>query len=109
MRDLLSDLEAGNHLSDPDPVKRAQNQMKTPLAKRFYDKVDVREEPEGFAVLLDGKPVRTPGKAVLLLPTERAAKLVADEFSAQGETIDLVTMPVMRLANTAIDGVATDT
>lgn len=109
MRDLLSDLEAGNHLSDPDPVKRAQNQMKTPLAKRFYDKVDVREQPEGYAVHLDGKPVRTPGKAMLLLPTEGAAKLVADEFSAQGENIDLVTMPVMRLANTAIDGVATDT
>lgn len=109
MRDLLSDLEAGNHLSDPDPVKRAQNQMKAPLAKRFYDKVDVLEGPEGFVVHLDGKPVRTPGKAVLLLPTARAAKLVADEFSAQDENIDLVAMPVMRLANTAIDGVATDT
>jgi chaperone required for assembly of F1-ATPase len=108
MRDLLNDLEAGKHLSDPDPVKRAQNQMKTPVAKRFYDKVEVKEAPEGFAVHLDGKPVRTPGKAVLLLPTEPAAKLVADEFSAQGDRIDPVTMPVMRLVNTAIDGVARD-
>ncbi|BCH32599.1 ATPase [Mesorhizobium sp. L-8-10] len=108
MRDLLSDLEAGNHLSDPDPVKRAQNQMRNPLAKRFYERVDVWEGPEGFAVHLDGKPVRTPGKAMLLLPTERAVKLVADEFSAQGASIDPVTMPVMRLVNTAIDGVATD-
>ena len=57
---------------------------------------------------LDGKPVRTPGKALLALPTEEAAALVADEFAAQGETIDPVTMPVMRLVNTAIDGVASD-
>lgn len=108
MRDLLNDLESGKHLSDPDPVKRAQNQMKTPQAKRFYDKVSVEKAPEGFAVHLDGKPVRTPGKSILLLPTEAAAKLVADEFSAQGEKIDPVTMPVMRLVNTAIDGVASD-
>lgn len=108
MRDLLNDLETGKHLSDADPVKRAQNQMRTPLAKRFYAKVEVQRAPEGFAVHLDGKPVRTPGKAVLLLPTEPAAKLVADEFSAQGDRIDPVTMPVMRLVNTAIDGVASD-
>lgn len=108
MRDLLSDLEAGSHLSDPDPVKRAQNQMKAPAAKRFYDTVSVEERPEGFVVLLDGKPVRTPGKAVLALPTGAAAALVAAEFEAQGERIDPVTMPATRLVNTAIDGVAAD-
>jgi chaperone required for assembly of F1-ATPase len=43
-----------------------------------------------------------------VLPTEKAATLVADEFAAQGEVIDPVTMPVMRLVNTAVDGVATD-
>jgi len=108
MRDLLNDPDAGKHLSDPDPVRRAQNQMKAPQAKRFYDKVGVEKVPEGFAVHLDGKPVRTPGKAVLLLPTEDAARLVADEFAAQNEKIDPVTMPVTRLVNTAIDGVASD-
>lgn len=109
MRDLLGDLEAGRHLSDPDPVKRAQNQMRAPAAKRFYDKVSVERRADGFVVLLDGKPVRTPGKAVLTLPTEAAAALVAGEFEAQGERIDPVTMPAMRLVNTAIDGVAADT
>ncbi|CAG1005086.1 MAG: ATPase [Rhizobiaceae bacterium] len=108
MRDLLGDLEAGLHLSDPDPVKRAQNQMRTPAAKRFYDKVSVEERADGFVVLLDGKTVRTPGKALLALPTEAAAALVAAEFEAQGERIDPVTMPVTRLVNTAIDGVAAD-
>lgn len=108
MRDILNDLEAGKYLSDPDPVRRAQIQMKTPLPKRFYKTASVAPIDGGFAVHLDGKPVRTPGKALLALPTEAAAVLVADEFAEQGETINPVTMPVMRLVNTAIDGVASD-
>lgn len=108
MRDLLNDLEAGKHLSDADPVKRAQNQMKVPLAKRFWEKVETVKAAEGYAVHLDGKPVRTPGKALLALPTEAAATLVANEFAGQGEKIDPMSMPVTRLVNTAIDGVAND-
>ncbi|UDL90816.1 ATP12 family chaperone protein [Mesorhizobium sp. PAMC28654] len=108
MRDILNDLEAGKYLSDPDPVRRAQIQMKTPLPKRFYKTASVKPVDDAFAVHLDGKPVRTPGKALLMLPTEEAATLVAGEFAAQGETINPVTMPVMRLVNTAIDGVASD-
>ena len=106
MRDLLNDLEAGKHLSDPDPVRRAQNQMRQSLPRRFYAEADVAEAPEGFAVRLDGKPVRTPGRAVLALPSAAAAALVAREFSDQDEAIDPVSMPVLRLANSAIDGVA---
>lgn len=109
MRELLNDIESGIKLSDPDPVRRAQIQMRTPLPKRFYKTVSVADMPEGFAVQLDGKPVRTPGKALLVLPTHEAAELVAAEFEAQVETIDPVTMPVLRLVNTAIDGVASDT
>jgi len=108
MRDILNDLEAGKQLSDPDPVRRAQIQMKTHLPKRFYKAVSIAPVEDGFAVRLDGKPVRTPGKALLALPTEKAASLVAEEFAAQGETINPVTMPVLRLVNTAIDGVASD-
>jgi chaperone required for assembly of F1-ATPase len=108
MRDLLNDLEAGKFLSDPDPTRRAQNQMKTPLAKRFYERAEMVKTPDGFAVHLDGKPVRTPGRALVLLPTEEAAALIAEEFADQAERIDPVTMPVTRLVNTAIDGVATD-
>lgn len=108
MRDILNDLEAGRHLSDPDPVRRAQIQMRQQLPKRFYAAAAVVEAPEGHAVQLDGKPVRTPGKALLALPTNAAAGLVATEFESQKETIDPVTMPVLRLVNTAIDGVASD-
>lgn len=106
MRDLLEDLEAGKHFSDPDPVRRAQIQSKIPLPKRFYAEVSVGERDGGFAVLLDGKPVRTPGRAILTLPTRQAATLVADEFAAQGEEINPVTMPVTRIANSTVDGVA---
>ncbi len=108
MRDLLNDLEAGNHLSDPDPVRRAQNQMRQNLPKRFYKDAEVIETKEDFAVRLDGKSVRTPGRAVLALPTLAAAQIVAAEFAAQGETINPVTMPALRLVNSAIDGVAPD-
>lgn len=108
MRDLLNDLEAGHALSDPDPMRRAQIQMRTPLPKRFYKEVAIAEGEGGFVVQLDGRTVKTPGKAPLVLPTERSARLIADEFAAQGETLDLASMPVYRLANTAIDGVASD-
>lgn len=108
MRDMLSDLEAGRQLSDPDPVRRAQNQMKSPAARRFYSAVAVERESDGFAVRLDGKTVKTPSGRPVLLPTEAAARLVADEFAAQGERIEPLTMPATRLVNTAIDGVAAD-
>jgi len=108
MRDILNDLEAGKYLSDPDPVKRAQNQMRAPQAKRLYTNVMVERGVEGFEVRLDGKPVRTPARTVLTLPTEAAARLVAEEFDAQADTIEPVTMPVTRLVNTAVDGVASE-
>lgn len=108
MRELLNDLEAHDLLSDPDPVRRAQGQLKRQLPKRFYKEASVAPVEEGFAVHLDGKPVRTPTKALLVLPTAAAAELVAKEFAAQEERIDPMTMPVTRLVNTAIDGVATD-
>jgi len=59
----------------------------------------------GHLVLLDGKPVRTPAKALLALPTRALAEAVAREWSAQHEHIDPATMPLTRLANSAIDGV----
>lgn len=67
--------------------------------KRFYKAVTV----EGRSVLLDGKAIRTPAGAKLVLPTAALAEAIADEWRAQGETIDPATMPVAKLANTAID------
>ena len=78
----------------------------TALAKRFYQRVDVADGDGGFALLLDGKPVRTPGKKQLLLPSRALADAVAGEWRAQKERIDPATMPLTKLANSAIDGVS---
>ena len=106
MRDILGNLDTEIHLSDPDPVKRAQKQMRKPLPKRFYKEAEAGPVEGGFAVLLDGKPVKTPSGKQLLFPTLQAAALSAFEYEAQAAEINPFTMPVTRLANTAVDGVA---
>lgn len=105
MRDIFSDLSSPP-LSDPDPVRRAQIQMKQPLPKRFYTEVSIGESADGFTILLDGRTVKTPGKQLLALPTRDAAELIQREWQGQVEVINPLTMPVTRLANTAINGVA---
>ncbi|WP_105984989.1 MULTISPECIES: ATP12 family chaperone protein [unclassified Brucella] len=108
MRDILSDLETGKQLSDENPIVRAQKQMQAQLPKRFYEKAEVAESEGGFAVHLDGRPVKTPARNLLLLPTRAAAQIVADEFASQEKLIDPGKMPATRLVNTAIDGIAQD-
>ena len=56
-------------------------------------------------MLLDGKKVRTPGKAAFLLPNAALAEAIAEEWRGQGARIDPQTMPLTRLANSVIDGV----
>jgi chaperone required for assembly of F1-ATPase len=74
--------------------------------KRFYKDVTVAEGEGGFRVLLDGRAVKTPAKNELLLPTRALAEAVAQEWREQGEEIVPAIMPMLKLANTAIDGVA---
>jgi chaperone required for assembly of F1-ATPase len=74
--------------------------------RRFWTEVTLRAEGEGFAVLLDGRPVRTPRKTALILPTEGLAQAVAEEWQAQTGTVNPATMPFTRTANSAIDSVA---
>jgi chaperone required for assembly of F1-ATPase len=74
--------------------------------KRFYKSVAVDETDGGFAVRLDGRPVRTPRGARLVLPTRALAEQVAQEWAAQGETIELAGMHATRLANTALESVS---
>jgi chaperone required for assembly of F1-ATPase len=75
------------------------------LPKRFYKDVGVAEEGGRYALELDGKPVRTPGKAPLVLPSRALAEALAEEWRGQGERIDPETMPLTRIANSVIDGV----
>ena len=73
------------------------------LAKRFYTKATVGAEGNGFTVLLDGKPLRTPARNALLLPTKQLADAVAAEWDAQTEIIDKAQMPLMALCCIALD------
>lgn len=74
--------------------------------KRFYSMAEVAERNGGFTVVLDGRPVRTPAKASLSLPTRALAEAVAEEWRAQEEEIHPQSMRLMRLAATAIDRVS---
>ena len=73
--------------------------------KRFWKDVAIDADR---VVTLDGKPVRTPGRRPLALPTDALAEAVADEWRAVGETIDPRTMPLTGLANAATDPIAND-
>jgi chaperone required for assembly of F1-ATPase len=76
--------------------------------KRFFKDVSVGAAAGGFAILLDGKPIKTPGRNMLVLPTENLAAAIAREWQVQGEEIIATSMPLLRLANTVVDGVATN-
>jgi chaperone required for assembly of F1-ATPase len=97
-------------VSERDQSKGRDGAGKTPqtkaLPKRFYKDVAVKEEGGRFGPLLDGKPVRTPGKAPLAVVNKPLAEAIADEWRAQGEQIDPSSMPLTKLANSAIDGIA---
>ncbi len=73
--------------------------------KRFWKDVAIDADR---VVTLDGKPVRTPGRRPLALPSDALAEAVADEWRAVGETIDPRTMPLTGLANAATDPIAND-
>ena len=74
-------------------------------AKRFWKEVNVVSEGQGFQVRLDSRPVKTPAKSPLMMPTRRMAEAVAREWAAVAEHVDPRQMPVTRAANAAIDKV----
>lgn len=95
---------------DPNVAARKGFRESEERLKRFWKTVDVTPGPNGeqggWTILLDGRAPKTPAHAKLTLPTQAAARLVADEWAAQGEFIDPGTMPATRLASTAIDRVS---
>ncbi|MEB8387577.1 ATPase [Rhodobacteraceae bacterium KMM 6894] len=74
--------------------------------KRFWKEAQVTSVEDGFGVALDERPLRTPAKAPLIVPTRALAEAIATEWDAQTERVDPGTMPVTRSANAAIDKVA---
>ena len=74
-------------------------------AKRFWDNVAVDAGTDGFCILLDERPVRTPAKVALNVPSRKIADAIAGEWEAQTGKIDPESMPWTRAANAAIDKV----
>jgi len=89
-----------------DPIAMARRDQKKALPKRFYETVTTAAQDAGFAILLDGRSVKTPAKNALTLPTEALAEAVAAEWRAQEHYIDPNTMPLTKLVHSALDGVA---
>ena len=77
--------------------------------KRFYRAVSVIEEAGGFAVALDGRPMRTPRRRPFAVPYRALAEAVAAEWGGQGDEIELRAMRLTGFANAALDRIAVTT
>jgi chaperone required for assembly of F1-ATPase len=82
------------------------DRMGKPLPKRFYNAVTVSGGPGSYRILLDGRVVKTPRKAELLIGSDVLARAIADEWIAQVDVIAPATMPLTTLLCTALDAVA---
>ena len=100
MRDIFTEIFENQPL---DPVEAARRAVRPNLRKRFYE---TARTGEGDAVLLDGKPVKTPARRALSAPTHELAEAIADEWDSQRDVIDPARMPLTRLANAIIDAVS---
>jgi chaperone required for assembly of F1-ATPase len=100
MRELF---EEGAGPSPLDPEEAVRRAGRTPRRKRVYVHADVLETDGGFAVTLDGKPIRTPSGRQVVVPVKAIAEAVAAEWQAQQEAIDPLTMPLTRFANSVVD------
>jgi chaperone required for assembly of F1-ATPase len=94
-------------MSDPrDPMRSAQANMRPNPARRFYESVELREADGLHALFLDGRGALTPGKTKLASPNRALMERVAEEWARAQETLDPADMPMTRLVNSALDGVA---
>lgn len=102
MRELFEEALGKSPLDPEEAVRRG---TRTPRRKRFYTHAGVAEAPDGLAVTLDDKPIRTPSGKALVAPNRQIAEAIAGEWQAQQDFIDPLTMPLTRLANSVVDAV----
>src|SRR6516164_19815 len=75
--------------------------------KRLYSKAEPVPREHGYGIAIDGRPVKTPGKGDLTVPTGALAAAIAEEWNTQEGEVRPATMPLTRLATTTLDRVAT--
>jgi chaperone required for assembly of F1-ATPase len=102
MRELFEEALGTSPLDPEEAVRRT---TRAPRRKRFYARAGVVETPDGFSVVLDDKPIRTPSGRAVAAPSLQIAEGIAAEWEAQQEFIDPLTMPLTRLANSVVNGV----
>jgi chaperone required for assembly of F1-ATPase len=102
MRELFEEVSGKSPLDPEEAVRRA---ARGPRRKRFYAKAGLAETPNGFAVTLDDKPIRTPSGRQVVVPVREMAEAIVAEWEAQKEFIDPLTMPMTRFANSVVDAV----
>jgi chaperone required for assembly of F1-ATPase len=76
--------------------------------KRFWKAAAAVQAADGFAVILDDRPLKTPGRAEMVVPSRALADAIASEWNEAGETVDARSMPLTGLAYAAIDHVRRD-
>jgi chaperone required for assembly of F1-ATPase len=91
-----------------DPIALARRDLQKSLPRRFYAEARAEARDGGFVLLLDGRPAKTPAKNLLAVPTRAAGEALAAEWARQAEILDPTDMPLTRIVNSAIDGVARD-
>jgi chaperone required for assembly of F1-ATPase len=102
MRELFEDIPIVSVL---DPKEAVRQTSRGPTRKRFYTEVTTAFGEGGYQIMLDGRPIRTPSRAIVMIPDARLAEAVAEEWRSQRETIDPTSMPLTRLANSVTEGV----
>lgn len=102
MRELFDDVYGKMPVAPDEAVRQSS---RAPLRKRFYTSAGYRETAGGFEITLDDKTVRTPSRKPVIVPLRSIAEIIVAEWDAQGEFINPMTMPVLRLANSVVEGV----
>ena len=103
MRELFDEVAGKSPLDPQEAVRRT---TRGPQRKRFYASAGVAEGKGGFLVTLDGKPIKTPSGHQVTAPARSIADAIAAEWNAQADTINPLTMPLTRFANSVVEGVA---
>jgi chaperone required for assembly of F1-ATPase len=102
MRDLFDEVAGKSPL---DPQEAVRREARVPRRKRFYKEAGIADTNGGFAITLDGKPIKTPSGRMVTVPVRAIAEAIAEEWRAQQEMIDPLTMPLTRFANSVVESV----